>query len=156
MKTIPYKKKTTTANTQYNQTTSSDLKHILNDCNRVVEVATECERQGIMDGKKLYSNNGIMPRQSSGKMNSPRSMCEGIIENFNKGQYDLSDKQMQGITESFRVASEIINDFEEVTFEEVDTLPKLNSTRTFDTSAINETTLSELWEIETITFRKKK
>jgi len=155
MKKIPYKKKATTANTQYNQTTSTDLKHILNECKRLVEVATECERQGITDGKKLYSNNGIMPRQSSGKMNSPKTMCEGVIDNFNKGQYDLSDPQMKGITESFRVAHDVIEDFEEVVFEEVTNLPKLNSTKVFDTSTIPDSTLSDLWEIDSMTFRRK-
>ena len=126
MKIIPYRKKTTTATTQYNETTSWDLAWILDQAQRLVQTAADCEKHKIPEGSRLFSRNGNMPKQSTGKMNSPKSMCEGVIENFNKGQYDLSDKQMTGLTEAFKVGNEIIEDFDEVEFTE-GTLPKLRS-----------------------------
>lgn len=126
MKTIYYRKKVTTADTQYNETTSWDLAWILDQCERLVQLATECEKQKIVEGLRLYTRNGLMPKQSSGKMNSPKSMCEGVIDNFHKGQYDLSEKQMTGLTEAFRVGCELIEDFDEVDFQE-GSLPKLRS-----------------------------
>lgn len=126
MKTIKYKKKQTTARTQYNETTSIDTQDVLNKCKRIVEVADACEKHNIADGKRLYGRNDKMPRQSNGKMNSPKSMCEGVIDNFNNGQYNISDPQIKGLSESFNVAHDIIEDFEQTIFEEVTTLPKLS------------------------------
>lgn len=126
MRSINYKKKVTTANTQYNETTSWDLAWILSQSQRLIQTATDCEIHKVSEGSRLFTRNGNLPKQSSGKMNSPKSMCEGVLDNFHKGQYDLSDKQMQGIEESFKVANEIIEDFEQVEFIEGE-LPKLRS-----------------------------
>ena len=125
-KTINYKKKHTTANTQYNETTSWDLAWILEQAERLVETATACEQHNVKEGSRLYTRNGNMPKQSTGKMNSPKTMCEGVIDNFHKGQYDLTEKQMTGLQEAFNVGNDIIEDFDSVIFEEGD-LPKLRS-----------------------------
>ena len=158
-KSIAFKKKHTTANTQYNETNTSDLKHVLEQSQRIVDVATMCEQQGVIEGQRLYSSNGIMPRQSSGKMNSCKSMCEGVLENFTKGQYTLSEKQMEGLTEAFKVASEVIEDFEDITFTEVDELPKIKS-KPVDPNILKEinTTFSDLWdwEVESVTLTRRK
>ena len=157
MRKIPYKKKQTKASTQYNETLSTDLKYILSESKRIVEVATECERMGVTEGKRLYDRNPSLSKQSTGKMNSVKSMCEGIIDNFNNSQYDLSDPQIKSLEVAFKVASEIIEDFEEVSFELVHSLPKIKNSTVFDTSLLDSvgSTLSDLFEIETVTFRKK-
>lgn len=128
MKTIVYKKKQTNAQTQYNETLSKDLKWVLQQCKRIVELAETCEQEEIEEGARLYSRNGDLPRQKTGKMNTCKSMCQGVIENFDNGQYDLSEKQIEGLTIAFNVAHDIIDEFEAVVFEEVQTLPKLKST----------------------------
>jgi hypothetical protein len=61
---------------------------------------------------------------------------------------------MAGITEAFRVGSEVINDFEDVLFEEVDKLPKIYAPQDVIPT---DSTYSDLFEIETmtVTYRRK-
>lgn len=155
MKQIQYKLKHTNANTQYVETTSSDTKWILAQCQRLIQVAIACEVNNITEGQRLFTRNGMMPRMSNGKMNTCRTMCEGILDNFHEGQYNLTDKQMHGLTEAFKVGNEIIEDFEDIMFKEVTDLPKLR-TSTLPTESPTESTLSDLFDIESITVTYKK
>lgn len=156
MRKIPYIKKRTTANTEYRQTTSSDTKWVLEQCKRLVEVAQACEANGIKEGAALNAPNPKMPRMSNGKRNSASTMCEGVIDNFNQGQYDLSNKQCDGVEEAFRIGSDVIDNFEEVTFEEVTSLPKLQSSKAPIPETCNSV-FSDLFEVEcvTVVYRKK-
>jgi len=129
MRKIPYIKKRTTANTEYRQTARTDTRWVIDQCKRLVEVAQACVKNGIIEGAALNAPNPKMPRMSSGNRNSASTMCEGVVENFNQGQYDLSNKQCDGLEEAFRIGSNVIEDFEEVIFEEVTSLPKLQSSK---------------------------
>lgn len=159
MKIIPYIKKQTNANTQYNCTTSTDTNWVLAQSKRLVDVATDCISHGIKEGMVLDQSNPKLPRMSTGKRNSPKSMCEGVVDNFNHGQYDLSDKQMEGLAEAFRIGNEIINDFEEVEFNEVEHLPKITHPVT-EMNNIKNTIFADLfdlsqYEVDSIVLRKK-
>lgn len=157
-KTIPFKQKPKTSGTVYNETTSTDTKYVLNKCKRVVEVADACEQHGITEGQRLFSRNGNMPKQSTGKMNSPKSMCQGVIDNFNDGQYNLSDPQIKGLAEAFTVANDIIDNFDEIVFEKVSELPKLS----LPTTITEQSTFGDLFgdDVEEVhvtkIYRRKK
>ena len=142
MKIIPYKSKVTNANTNYKETRFVDTKWVLDQCKTLVLVADT-------EGDRLLALNPKMPKQSTGHRNSPKSMCEGVIDNFNNGQYNFSDKTMQGITESFRIGEELIEDFEAVEFVEVDTWPKISVPKTPEVST-SENTFTDLFDIESI------
>ena len=151
---IPYKKRLPTENdsSTRHDTSSSDLKWVLDQCKRLVEVANACEVNNIKEGDRLLRSNPLIPRMSSGKVNSPRTMCEGLQKNFSTGQRDLTDKQCTGIQEAFRIGNEVINDFDSVTFEEVDQLPKLTAPTVH---TIEEgSTFEDLFEI-VVTVRRK-
>lgn len=124
-----YVKKNVKANTEYRSTSRDDLDMVLEQCKQIVSVTNECSRSNNKDllhaAATLNSRNPKIPRQSGGKVNSAKSMCEGVLDNFKNGQYDLSIKTCIGVQEAFRVASVIFDNFEEVTFTEVDSLPRL-------------------------------
>ena len=148
MKTIPYINKDTKASTQYRKTTKQDIDWVLTQCKRIAQVAP------ISD--ELRTPNPKMPRMSAGGRNTPESMCKGVIDNFNAGQYDLSDKQCTGLEEAFRIGEEVIEDFEGVVFEQVDVLPKMKSVVQVPTEPPG--TFGDLFDIEsiTVTYRKHK
>ena len=154
MLTIPYKRKPTHANTQYVETRSQDQKWILQQARRLIELADLCEKEDVPEGLPLVTRNGNLPKQKTGKMNSCRTFCEGIIDNFNNGQYDFTEKQLEGITEAFAVVNRLAEEFEAVTFEEVRELPKLKSL--IPPPDILFEKFSDLFEIEEITINYKK
>jgi hypothetical protein len=147
MKTIPFVKKQTGASTQYNQITSSDLNWLLSQSKRLVDVANDCANSGVKEGQALNQPNPNLPRQSSGTRNSPKSMCDGINDNFNKGQYDLSSKQMDGLVESFRIGESVIDNFDSIEFNEVDKLPKIKSAVTSQVDELDPL----LFQIDSVT-----
>jgi hypothetical protein len=151
---IPYKSTVTNSNANYRQTLSQDTKWVLDQCKTLVQVAEACIKEGIKEGDRLTHTNPNIPRQGTGKVNSCHTMCQGVLDNFNTHQRDMTDKTMAGITEAFRVGEEVINDFEDVVFEEVDKLPKIYAPQ--DTIPTG-TTLGDLFEIETVTvtYRRK-
>jgi len=159
-KQIQYKLKQTSANTQYVETTSSDTKWILQQCRHLIQVAMACEVNNITEGQRLFTRNGYMPRMSNGKMNTCRTMCEGIIDNFAEGQYDLTEKQMIGLTEAFKVGNDIIENFDSIEFKQVDELPKLRIREVPEVSR-PPSTFSTLFDIDpnidsiTVTYKKR-
>ncbi len=154
MITIPFKRKQTHANTQYVETKSQDLKWILQQCRRLVELSEACIAEDIKEGLPLHSRNGNLPKQHSGKMNSCQSFCEGILDNFNNGQYDLTERQLEGLTEAFAVVNRLAEEFEAVIFEEVKELPKLKSIIPPPEDILEK--FSDLFEVEEITINYKK
>ena len=154
---IPYIKKITSANTEYRQLKPLDRNIVLDKCQEVVDLDNELKKYNSPDSHTLNAPNPKMPRMSppygKGK-NSARSMCEGTLDNFKTGtQYDLSDKTMDGLQEAFRVAHSIVDEFEEVEFECVDSFPKSKPVQ----QEASPTTLEDLFDIEsiTVTYRKK-
>ncbi len=146
MKTVPYINKATTAGTQYRKTRKQDTDWILSQCKTIVDCSPYDDR--------LTAPNPRMNRQSTGKRNSVATICQGVIDNFNTGQYDLSDKQMPSLEEAFRVGEEVIENIESVIFEEVTSLPKINPVAAPSSNAV-ESVFEDLFEI-TITVRGKK
>ncbi len=158
---IPYKNKTTTAGTQYRQTTSQDTNWVLEQCKQLSHVAAECEKHKLKEGAALNHPNPYLPKMSTGRRNTPATMCDGVVDNFNQGQYDLSDKQMDGLKEAFRICNNIIEDFEQVEFEEVVSLPKIRSTSAPLPHPLDNTVFGDLfdlsqYEVDTITLRRKQ
>lgn len=124
-------RKFTTANTTYYETSRSDTSSILNQCRDIVEMDNQLKNQTDQElyniHKKFNTANKQMPGKSAsygGGPNNVRSMCEGVIDNFNDGQYNVSNKTVKGLSEAFRVAASVFETFEEFDFEEVSSLPK--------------------------------
>ena len=155
MRNIKYVKKNVKAGTEYRSTSKDDLNMVLDQCRRIIEVTNACEKDSNKDlqnaSSKLNSRNPNIPRQSGGKVNSVKTMCEGTLDNFANGQYDLSIKTCAGVQEAFRIAASIFDEFEEVTFEEVIELPKLVA------PVASSGSLNELWDqYEIVTTIRKK
>lgn len=148
MKTIPYIKKLTTAGTQYIGTSLQDTEFILTQCNTISRLAPYVPRLMIAHPNYL--------KQSTGKHNTPQSLCEGIIDNFNSGQYDFSLKQCEALKLVFAIGEEEIEDFHTVEFEEVPKLPKLKALAPVVASEQKGTTMSDLFDIESITVVYRK
>ena len=145
MRNIKYVKKNVRAATEYRSTSKDDLNWVLEQCRKLIRVADACEQSTNRDllNAALVLNTRIpgIPRQSGGKTNSARSMCEGTLENFSQGQYDLSIKTCAGLEEAFRIAANIFDEFEGVVFEEVVELPRLVAP-----VAEVESPFGDLWE----------
>lgn len=159
MKTIQYRVKSTTAGTEYRQTTSWDSNWILAQCQMLAEVARDCQQFNISEGLALNTPRPDLPKMSSGRRNTPATLCQGIVDNFNQGQYNLSNKQMEGLVVAFKIASELADGFEAVEFEEVTTLPKIPINTAKKESQL--TTLTELfdfenWEVDSVTLKRRK
>lgn len=122
---VPYIKKQVNAGTEYRKMNSSDQKWILSQAKKLSDIAIACDRDKVEEGMPLNTPNPLMPRMSTGKRNTPGTICSGVLDNFNKGQYDLTGKQCDGLQEAFRIGCTVIEGFEEVEFEEVTTLPKI-------------------------------
>lgn len=159
MKTIPYVVKSTKSNigTVYYKTLQSDLDWIIVQCDAIVNMDTACRDSGdpelISASDELNAPNKNMPRQTEHgfRPNSVRSMCEGVIKNFKTGtQYDLSSKTATGITEAFKVASEIFTSFEPVEFVKVETLPKKEPLATMVTDIYSKMPYNDLFELELV------
>jgi hypothetical protein len=150
---IPYKTKVTQANTTYRELRALDRNLVLDKAQEIIDLDNELKKYNSPDSITLNSPNPNMPRMSPpyGKgRNSARSMCEGIINNMRHGtQYDLSDKSMDGLAESFRVAHSIVDSFEQVIFYEVDEWPKK------EVPAVHTDTFLDLFEVDTIIFKRK-
>ena len=151
---IPYIKKITSANTEYRQLKPLDRNTVLDKCKEVVDLDNELRKYNSPDSHTLNAPNPNMPKMTPphGRgRNSARSMCEGVLDNMKGSQRDFSDKQMNGVQEAFRVAHSIVDEFEEVEFEEVDSFPK--HTTTVDTIE-KGSTFEDLFEI-VVTVRRK-
>lgn len=109
-------------NTTYHQLRVEDRKSLLEDCKMLVDFTNECKKHNDPVWMTLEAGTPKMPRRSAaygGGRNSAYSICEGIIENFKKGQYDISHKQMPAIVEAFRIAHNALEEFDEIDFKEV-------------------------------------
>ena len=140
MRTVKYVNKQTSAKTQYRKCSSEDLRWILAQCQRIVEVA----ELNIQDVINLNTSRPDLPRQGTGKRNTCHTLCQGIIDNFRESQYDLTARQCDGIERVFRTAFNIIDDFDTVEFVEVNDLPKIRVIE----QPVCRTTFSDLFEIE--------
>jgi hypothetical protein len=140
MKTVEYVKKSTSANTEYRWCRSQDLRWILSQSGRIVELAELLSEDVV----RFNLARPDLPRQGSGKRNSIHTLCQGIIDNFAGGQYDLTARQCEGLEVAFRVAEEMIEDFEAVEFREVVALPKMTSC----VREVPNTTFPDLFDIE--------
>ena len=159
---VPFINKQVNANTQYRQLTNADQRLILDQCKNIVDVVDVCINMGHPeDAANLTRNDPFIPRQGTGKSNSCYSMCAGVLDNFNKGQYNLSDKQCNGLERAFTIANKEINGIEEIEFEEVTSLPKLSPPKVAPVSEVptlmSSAVFSDLFDVEsiTITYRKK-
>ena len=158
MKTIPYINKETGANTDYTTMLSTDKNWIKTQCEMVV-IASALSEYDVFNVK-----NPKLPRHDEGslmgKMNTYKSFCEGVIEKINsKGLNDLSHKQMRGLEAVFKTAVELdktnnSDNFEEVVFEEVDMLPKIQLTKSQVIEDAPPGSFAALFEVEVIIRRK--
>jgi hypothetical protein len=140
--------------TVYRETVKDDLDYIQDCLEKIVErddVCRRCQEPELKEiSQRLNQPNAQMPRRSAqhgGGRNSARSMADGVIENFKQGQYDISHRQMPGIEEAIRTASELFTDIEAVVFEEVDELPKKKPAAA---AAPAPDTFNDLFEIEIV------
>jgi hypothetical protein len=154
MKHIPYIKKITTASTEYRQMLPTDVDWVLEQCKKLHEIASVCKKNGIREGDRLNTKNPKIPRMGTGGINTCSSICEGVIDNLNGSQYNLSAPQCDGLEEAFRIGEDLIEDFESVVFEQVDKLPKMTLPGIPD---ISGSTLGDLFDVDTIvvTYRKR-
>jgi hypothetical protein len=90
-----------------------------------------------------------LPKQSTGKRNSCHTWCQGIIDNFKDSQYDLTEKQCDGLEAVFRTAFSIIEDFDTVEFSEVTDLPKIRIVE----QPVCRTTFGDLFDQVELTIR---
>lgn len=145
----------TSAKTEYRDLSKDDLDWVLEQLNIVKSLGTQPVNPDTIVYnlwraiKALDSN---LPRKGNGTRNSCLSIAEGIIDNFNHGQWSLSAPQCDLIEKSFSKIHDLIDEFDNVEFEEVTALP---SKKTF-TPIVEEdiTTFSQLFEIEVIIKRK--
>ena len=137
-------------------TNSADTKWILTQCELLVKIAKYCRENNVSEGKALIIANSKIPRMSSGKGNTCETLCAGILDNFKKGQYNFTDKQTMGLEIAFKVGAEVIENFEEVEFEEVDVLPKISLPRENVLGMEAKNTLSDLFDVEAITVTYKR
>lgn len=151
MRVIKYLNKATTAKTQYREISKENERWILDSCKQIVKWVDElkqCENQTeeVQDAiMELTARRSRMPKRSQeygGGYNSVYTMCEGTVENFKHGQYNLSSKTMKGLEEAFKIANRVSNgEIDEVWFDESNTLKDEN------TKPITRTTYSDLFEI---------
>ena len=156
MKQIKYKVRPPTSNDSAirHEMSDSDLLWILRQCKEVNKFVELCKLYYSPGYTRLISSNPNMPKQTPPYgigHNSVKTMCEGLLRNFETGQFSMSDKSCTGIQEAFRVVNELDESFEAVEFIDVDKIP-LNPS-----SELSGTTLPDLFDIESImvTYRKK-
>ena len=156
MRKIPIKRKITTAGTTYYDMDKDDKKFILDQCKTLVEVDDMIKNDDEMKhiSQELNRPDRTMKRKSNGKLNSPRSMCEGVYDNIAKGtQRDFSDPQIDGLEKAFKCAADNdIQGIEGVVFDEVSKLP----TKPASTQPTEKTTFNDLFEINIAVSVKKK
>ena len=112
MKQIDYKPKVTSANTQYNELSTADMAFVQEQLLRYMSMMGELKnnrnptiRAIVKDYWSKKTN--TLPRGRNGK-NSPETYVSGLINNLIFGkQQDLSDTQMQALTNIAHVVSEI-------------------------------------------------
>lgn len=142
---IPYIKINPESTTNvYWRTTTQDSAFILKQCELIQLLAPYIPKLNIKHPKYL--------KQSTGAHNTAASLCEGILENFNKSQFDLSEKQCGALVDVFKIGVDEIEDFQPVEFEEVDKLPKIKPPVQEDWSALPP----DLFDIESVTVVYKK
>lgn len=152
MRTIKYKNKNTTAGTQYRSISKNDRNWVLDQCRTVsglVDVCAKTSEFPLCDiGVELTAATITLPRQSTGKRNSVKSFVDGVLTNFQTGQYDLSDKTMAGVTESFMQASAHFTSVDAVEFVEESVVP----------TSTEKSVMEDLFDIEsiTVTYKRKK
>ena len=147
--------KVTEAKTQYRQIRQFDLDWILEQCKDIVAVTKGLTAEYKSIKEDLEKPRVLLPKLSTGGRNSAFSMCEGVVENFSKGQYNLTDKQCDGLVEAFRVANEYY-EVDTVEFDEVVNLPKL-PLKSPKVTEMPTSTIGDFFDIEsiTVTYRKK-
>ena len=159
MKKIPYTvvKTGNHVGTIYYKTTSVDTKFVLKQCKEIVDLydllVNETDVMSTCIINDLTNPNKKLPKLSQangGGYNSPYSMCKGVIDNFNTGQYFFTYKQAPGLELAFKLALDNFSKhltadsytLEEISFYEVSTLPV--------TASLNRSTVVPVQQ-ETIT-----
>lgn len=149
MRTIKYKNKSTSAGTQYRSISTNDRNWVLDQCRTVSGLVDVCAKTSESTltaiHTELVAPSIVMPKQSTGKRNSVKSMVDGVLDNFKTGQYDLSDKTMIGLTESFMISSKHFNNCDAVEFVEESVQDQVE---------VNH--VDDLFDIESITVTYKK
>lgn len=165
---VPYVKRLPTETDQAERwiTRKSDTAVILDQCRRIVDMDNQCKASGdvglLQVSKELNTPRPDMPsknRAYGGGKNSVRSMCEGTVDNFDKGtQYNLTKKTCQGIDSAFKVAAGLFECFEEIEFEEVSTLPKITPPKPTVREPVETpgSTFADFFDIESVTVTYKK
>lgn len=113
MKTLEIIRKRTNAKTTYFDMQQHELKGLLSEIDLAVQVSE------LLKDPILFESNKSLPRQSTGKFNSVESFLQGVQSNFNRGQYDISIKQIGGIEKCFEILNSIHDEFKTYKFEEV-------------------------------------
>lgn len=147
MKEIIYKNHKSAANTIYCTTSVSDRQYILDNLKLIKDL--DDQMKGTPVSSQINQPNKSLPRQGSGRHNSIRSAADGIVDNMTSGtQRHFSNKTRTLIEQTFREMQSIIPDWETIRWVEESTVAMPTS---------NGTTLSDLFDIEsiTITYRKK-
>ena len=146
MKLIPYTvvNPPNTTN-KYWRMTGPDRSFVLDLCRGVVQLAPHIMRFNIAHPKYL--------KQQAGGNNTAATLCEGILDNFITSQNDISEKQCIALVDVFKIGNEEIEDFDEVEFSEVPKLPKLKRVPVVEEAG---TTMSDLFDIESITVTYKR
>lgn len=161
MKTIEYKVKDTKAYTQYRELQSHDKKYLMNELRNIISLADECishPQQSLKTiGIKMKTPVSTLPRQgkiNNGVMNSIYTAASGIVDNIENGtQRDFSNHSCKLIEKTFNEMIKIDSNWEQVEFVEVESFTKPTvAPQPKDTT---ETTFSDMFEIESITFRRK-
>lgn len=112
MKQIDYKPKVTGANTQYNELAATDMIWVQTQLLRYMSMMGELKNNrnpAVRAIVKEYwsKKTDTLPRGRNGR-NSPETYISGLINNLIFGnQRDLSDTQMQALTNIAHVVSEI-------------------------------------------------
>lgn len=167
MRTVPFTTKNTTAGTVYCRTLPTDRDAVLEQCKTIVDFDDECATESPIVSSILNRPIKNITRKSlkhGGGYNSARSVCEGVVDNFNKGQYDFSVPQLTAIEEAFKVAHGVLTDFWEIDWDPVSVLPKL---KLEDNKVVKvpakkeepvtpESMIGEFFDIESITITYKR
>lgn len=162
MRTVPFSTKDTTAGTVYCQTNIIDRNAVLEQCKTIVDFDNKCATESPIVSSILNRPLKGVIRKSvrhGGGYNSARSICEGIVDNFNKGQYDFSLPQLTAIEEAFKVAHGILPDFWEVNFEPTTELLRIKVKKVEqkkDEPVTPESMIKEFFDIDSVTITYKK
>lgn len=157
---IKYTVRSTSAGTEYRDVHPEDKKWLFQQLHNVVDFTTALAASSDPTSQTMHSalilGRSKIPRKGNGSGNSITSAAQGIIDNFNSGQYTLSRPQCDIITKAFAEMVSIIPDWEQVEWEQaasVQSIKPLHPSQAADPGIFE--TLFDLSEYE-IVIRKRK